>query len=265
MNSYYWIIIIIFFGTIVSYYSYYIYRSFVLIHKIEDKYKSKFIFIRDTNKTVIDKILMYIYKNYVISINDNNSLRKILLMNNNKNIIMLIESVGGYISSSDSMLNLLNRHKPIKHAYIPIYALSAATLLALSCDKIYMDKCAVFGPTDPQIMVFNEMIGFKTVLQIIENKSINKISDKLLIAYYECKKLYDDNVKQIKQCINKHKKKNISDNDVEEIVKTFTLGNLPHCNEIVLNDLTKVLNINNTIPAHILTIYSLLKYIFKII
>lgn len=265
MNSYYWIIIIIFFCMIASYYSYYIYRSFVLIHKIENKYKSKFIFIRDTNKTFIDKILMYIYNNYVISINDNNSLRKILSTNNNKNIIMLIESVGGYISSSDSMLNLLNHHKPIKHAYIPVYAMSAATLLALSCDKIYMDKCAVFGPTDPQIMVFNDMVSFRSVLQIIENKSINKISDKLLMAYYEYKKMYDDNVKQIKQCINKHKKKNISDDDVEEIVKTFTLGNLPHHTEIVLNDLTKVLNINNTIPAHILTIHSLLKYIFKII
>ena len=271
MNTYSWLTtyftltIIIFFVIIVGYYSYYIYTSFELIQNMENKHKSKFIYVRDTNIKFMDKILMYIYYDYIISINDNCSLRRILQSNSDKNIIMLIHSTGGYVSSSDSMLNLLNIHKPTKYAYIPSYAMSAATLLALSCDKIYMNKYAVIGPTDPQISVFNEMISFRTISKIIQIKSIDTIKDKLLIAYHENKRLYDDNIEIIKKYINKHKKKNVSQDNIDDIIKMFSFGDCPHHTEISFNTLNKVININNTIPEHIQAIHALLNYIFQII
>lgn len=262
---YFLLTLLMFLTIIISYYSYYIYKSFILIKNIEDKHKSKLIYIKDYSTNFIDKILMYIYKNYIISINDNYSLRRILQTNSDKNIIILIRSMGGYISSSDSMLNLLDIHKPTKHAYVPSYAMSAATLLALSCDKIYMNKYAAIGPTDPQISVFDEMISFRTVSKIVETKSADTIKDKLLIAYYENKILYDDNIKIVKKCVNKHKKNNVNEDNINEVVNMFSLGDLPHHSEISFNTLNKFININNTIPEHILKVYALLNYIFQII
>jgi ClpP class serine protease len=251
--------------SIVSYYAYYIYKSFRLIKNIESKYKSKVIYIRDTKESFIDQTLMYIYKNYIISINDNYSLRNILQKNYEKNITIILCSRGGYISSSDSMLNLLSIHKPTKSVFIPSYAKSAATLLALSCDEIYMNKYATMGPTDPQISVFDSWTSFSTIDSIVQAKSTDKINDELLIAYYENKKLYDDNVSVIKKYINKHKKKNINIGDVSEIVKMFSFGDIAHHSELSFDRLNKVININCDIPKNILELYSLLNYIFQII
>lgn len=262
---YFLLILIIFLTIIISYYSYYIYKSLVLIKNIEDMHKSKLIYIKDYSTKFIDKILMYIYNNYIISINDNYSLRRILQKNSNKNIIIIIRSTGGYIYSSDSMLNLLDIHKYTKHAYIPSYAMSAATLLALSCDKIYMNKYAAIGPTDPQISVYNEMISFRTVSKIIQTKSADAIKDKLLIAYHENKILYDDNIKMVKKFLNKHKKKNLNEDNINEIINMFSLGDLPHHSEISFNTLNKFININNSIPENILKVYTSLNYIFQII
>jgi len=256
---------ITFFVIVVSYYGYFIFKSLKLIKNTEKKYNSKIIFIRDANTKFIDKILMDICKSYIISINDNYSLRRILQKNSDKKIMILLRSTGGYISSSDSMLNLLNVHKPTKYVYVPSYAMSAATLLALSCDKIYMNKYAAIGPTDPQISVFDEMVSFRTISKIIQSKPIDKIKDKMLIAYHENKILYDDNIEVIKKCIHKHKKQNADKQDIEDIVKLFSFGDVSHHSELSINTLIKVININNTIPEHIQEIYTLLNYVFHII
>ena len=252
---------IIFIGT---YYGFFIYKSFVLIKSIETNTKSKIIYITDIKTRFIDKILMYIYNNYIISINDNNSLRLILQANSNNKIILIIRSYGGYISSSDSMLNLLKCHKPTKTVYVPSYAMSAATLLTLSCDIIHMNKYAAIGPTEPQISVLDEMVSFSTLKKLIAEKPIKKIKDQILLSYYENKILYDDNIKFIANYINKHKKNNVSEDEINKLLTMFSFGEIPHHSEISYNALNKVININNIIPEYILTIYKLLNYILNI-
>jgi membrane-bound ClpP family serine protease len=248
----------------IGYYGYYIYKSFALIKSIESSTRTKLIYITDVKTRFIEKILMYIYNNIIISINDNNSLRRILQANSNTKITILIRSTGGYISSSDSMLNLLDNHKPKKIACVPSYAMSAATLLTLACDTIHMNKYAAIGPTDPQISVMDEMVSFRAIVKLIEEKPIEKIKDKVLISYYENKVLYDDNINYITKYIKKHKKKYISETDVNEIIKKFSYGDIPHHSEISFSSLDKVININNTITEDLLSIYTLLNFIFNI-
>jgi ClpP class serine protease len=261
---YFLLIIMIYITLISTYYGYFIYKSFIQITNIENNTKSKLIYITDVKIKIVDKILMSIYKNIIISINDNNSLRKILQANSNKKIIIIIRSTGGYVSSSDSMLNLLDCHKPIKTVYVPSYAMSAATLLTLACDIIHINKYAAIGPTDPQISLFDEMVSFRSVIKLIEEKPITKIKDKVLISYYDNKVLYDDNIKFIKKYILKHRKNNISENNVDELVKKFSFGEIPHHSEITFSSLNKVININDTISKDITEIYNLFNYIFNI-
>jgi membrane-bound ClpP family serine protease len=251
--------------SLATYYGFFIYKSFELIKSAEYNTESKIIYIKDINTRLIDRILLSIYSDNIISINDNNSLRRILQNNENKKIILLIQSTGGYISSSDSMLNLLDVHKQTKIAYVPTYAMSAATLLTLACDNIHINKYAVIGPTEPQISVFNEMISFYTLCKLIENKPITKIGDEILISYYENKVLYDENINYINKYINKHKKENVSKEELDELIKKFSCGNIPHHSQISYESLNKLININNKIPEDILIIYKILNYILNII
>ena len=162
------------------------------------------------------------------------------------------------------MLNLLKCHKPTKTVYVPSYAMSAATLLTLSCDIIHMNKYAAIGPTEPQISVLDEMVSFSTLKKLIAEKPIKKIKDQILLSYYENKILYDDNIKFIANYINKHKKNNVSEDEINKLLTMFSFGEIPHHSEISYNALNKVININNIIPEYILTIYKLLNYILNI-
>jgi len=256
--------LVIFITIIIMHYGIHIHKSFILIKTLENKYNSKLIYVKDTEYKSINKILMLIYNKTIISINDNNSLRKILQENPNKKIILLIKSIGGYISSSDSMLNLLETHNSLKTAYVPSYAMSAATLLTLICDKIYINKYAAIGPTDPQINVLNEDISFRTLQKLIENKSIDKINDTVLFNYYENKKLYDENILYIKKYISKHKKRNVKIEDEEKIINSFSSGDKPHHTEFTPKFLNKVINVNYDIPKDILEIYEVFNFIFSI-
>ena len=246
------------------YYVYYIYKSFASIKAIENKHKSKLIYIKDVNTRYIDKLLILLYKDTIISINDNNKLRQILQNNHNKKLSIIIRSVGGYVSSSDSMLNLLDCHKPNKTIYVPSYAMSAATLLVMSCNNIHMNEYSAIGPTDPQISVFNDMVSFRAICKLINNKPIEKIKDKVLVNYYENKILYDDNINLVKKYLIKHKRKNVSQSDMDELINKFALGDIPHHSEITPQVLNKVININYGIPEDILEIYRQLNNIFEI-
>jgi hypothetical protein len=257
--------IISFIIIISSYYTLHIYKTFTLIKIIENEQKTKLIYIKDINTRVIDKLLMLVFNNIIVSINDNNKLRQLLQNNSDKKISIIIKSTGGYVSSSDSMLNLLDNHKANKNIYVPSYAMSAATLLVFACNNIYMNNYAVVGPTDPQLSLFNDMVSFKAVYKLIENKSIDKIKDKILINYYENKILYDDNIKIITKYINKHKKKNATQHDIDELIKMFSYGDIAHHTEINSRVLNKVFNINYVVPDDIMQIYNQMNYVFEII
>jgi hypothetical protein len=252
---------IIIFG--ILYDIYYIIKCNYTIKEIEKNHKSKIVFIKDIDNKIIDRLFILFFPNTVISINDNNRLRTILHNNPNNRIIFLIKTIGGYISSSDSMLNLINNHKPLTSCYIPEYAMSAGTLFALACKKIYMNKYAVIGPTDPQISVCKEYISFNTLSKLIENKPISFIKDKILLNYYETKILYDENIMLVKKYIHQHIKDNqnrkiIAENEIERLIATLSYGNIPHHTEININDIQHIINVNNNIPTDIMKVYNLL-------
>lgn len=255
--------VIMFVIIMILYYIYHIYHLYLLINTIETVNNTKIIYIRDTNPKNIDRILMAFLNNTVISINDNHNFRRILQKNSNKKLMIIIKSTGGYISSSDSMLNLLDCHKSNKTVYIPTYAMSAASLFTLACNNIHMNRYSVIGPTDPQISVFDEMISFRAVDKLIENKPIEHIKDKVLIQYYENKILYDDNIKLITKYVNKHKKRSATQNDINSLITKLSLGDIPHHTEINPDVLNKVLNINFSIPEDIIKIDNQVNYIFE--
>lgn len=235
---------------ILIYYIYYIFKTISLIKKLEKQYNSVCIYVGDIKHNLINKIVMLVLEN-VISINDNNKFRSILQKHKNKNVMILLQSTGGYISSSDSMLNLLDNHKYKKTVYVPSYAMSAATLLCLSCDEIYMNSYAVLGATDPQISLYNDMISYWSLLKLFENKDIKDISDETVITYYENKKLYYDNINITRKYIEKHKKQNVNDADIESLIDKLTIGYIPHHIEICCESLTENLNIKDYIPNEI--------------
>jgi len=63
----------------------------------------------------------------------------------------VIHSGGGNIHSAYQIVELLRLHADRIHACVPLYAKSAATLLCLGAESIFLDELAQLGPLDTQI------------------------------------------------------------------------------------------------------------------
>src|SRR5207237_1424898 len=68
-------------------------------------------------------------------------------------------------------------HKVKVTVFVPHYAMSGGTLIALSADEIVMSKHAVLGPIDPQLGQFPAA----SLVKVVEQKPIAEIDDETLI------------------------------------------------------------------------------------
>lgn len=113
-----------------------------------------------------------------IDIDDSESiLRAIHLTPPELPIDLILHTPGGLVLAVEQIAHALIRHKGRVTVFIPHYAMSGGTLLALAADEIVMDPNAVLGPTDPQLGEYPAA----SVLSVLEAKTINEIDDRTLI------------------------------------------------------------------------------------
>jgi ClpP class serine protease len=65
-------------------------------------------------------------------------------------IDFVIHTPGGLVLAA--MQRALEAHRAKVTVYVPVYAMSGGTLLALAADKIVLGEFSVLGPIDPQIV-----------------------------------------------------------------------------------------------------------------
>jgi ClpP class serine protease len=78
-------------------------------------------------------------------------LRAIRATPNDQPIDMILHTPGGLVLAAEQIARALLEHKGKITVFVPHYAMSGGTLIALAADEIVMDSNAVLGPVDPQI------------------------------------------------------------------------------------------------------------------
>ena len=63
----------------------------------------------------------------------------------------ILHTPGGLVLASEQIAQALLRRTGRVTVFVPHYAMSGGTLIALAADEIVMDPNAVLGPVDPQI------------------------------------------------------------------------------------------------------------------
>ena len=71
----------------------------------------------------------------------------------------------------------IRRRKGKVTAFVPHYAMSGGTLIALAADEIVMSEDAVIGPVDPQL----GQQPAASILKAVEQKPIGRVDDSTLI------------------------------------------------------------------------------------
>ncbi len=110
-------------------------------------------------------------------------LRAIRLTPDELPIDLVLHTPGGLVLASDQIAHALKRHRGKVTIFVPHYAMSGGTLLALAADEIVMDRDAVLGPVDPQLGGLPR--GFwpaASILKALETPNPNRSDETLILG-----------------------------------------------------------------------------------
>jgi ClpP class serine protease len=109
-----------------------------------------------------------------INIDDSEDiLRAIRLTDQRTPLDVILHTPGGLVLAAAQIAKAIKRHPAKTTVYVPHYAMSGGTLIALAANQIVMDRNAVLGPIDPQLGDF----AAASVLKVVERKPIDKVDD----------------------------------------------------------------------------------------
>jgi hypothetical protein len=96
------------------------------------------------------------------------------------NLDLVLHTPGGSAEALESMVRYLRTKFDHIRAFVPIAAMSAGTMWALSCDQIVMGKHSQLGPIDPQFgLAFGEQIRMTPAQAVL---------DQFKLAQDECQR-----------------------------------------------------------------------------
>lgn len=135
-------------------------------------------------------------------------------------IDMIIHTPGGLVLAADQIAHALHRHKGKVTLFVPHYAMSGGTLLALAADEIVMDENAVLGPVDPQI----GQSPASSIVSVLERKEFKDIDDQTLISADIARKA----LTQMKRTVRKLLAARIGEDQAEALADKLTSGTWTH-------------------------------------
>jgi ClpP class serine protease len=90
---------------------------------------------------------------------------------------LVLHTPGGLVLAAEQIAGALAAHPARVTVYIPHYAMSGGTMIALAADQIVMAASAVLGPVDPQVGEY----PVASILTAVAKKDPNEVDDKTLI------------------------------------------------------------------------------------
>lgn len=116
--------------------------------------------------------------NRYISIEDAEEvLRAIRLTDPSRPIDLIVHTPGGLVLAAGQIAWALADHPAKVTVFVPHYAMSGGTLLALAADEVVMDRNAVLGPVDPQL----GHQAAASIVAAVRRKDPNHVADETLI------------------------------------------------------------------------------------
>jgi ClpP class serine protease len=92
-------------------------------------------------------------------------------------IDLVIHTPGGLVLAAMQIARAVEAHKAKVTVYVPVYAMSGGTLIALAADEIVLGEFSVLGPIDPQIAG----LPAASIVKARDSKSIEGVFDLTLV------------------------------------------------------------------------------------
>jgi ClpP class serine protease len=135
-------------------------------------------------------------------------------------IDFIVHTPGGLVLATEQIAFALLRHPAPVTVFVPHYAMSGGTLLALAADAIVMDHNAVLGPVDPQVGKYPAA----SIITAVSEKDFNEVDDDTLILADISRKAITQMTETVTAILNERLPKA----DAERLARTLTEGRWTH-------------------------------------
>jgi ClpP class serine protease len=153
-----------------------------LITQIERERKSRVILLVHRQETM--SFLGFPVFRY-IDINDSEEvIRAIHLTDPEIPLDLVLHTPGGLVLAATQIARAIFKHSGKVTVFVPHYAMSGGTLIALVADEIVMCEHAVLGPVDPQLGEYPAA----SIVKAAHQKPIAEVDDKTLILADQAEK-----------------------------------------------------------------------------
>ncbi len=152
-------------------------------------------------------------------------------------IDLVLHTPGGLVLATEQIARALIRHPAKVTVFVPHYAMSGGTMLALAADEIMMDANAVLGPVDPQLGNYPAA----SVIKVVEDKPIAEVDDQTLIMADLARKAMAQ-VQRFVRTLLKDTVPNqkVKPENIESIVEALTTGRVTHDYPITVEEATEM-------------------------
>ena len=146
-----------------------------LLDRFQSERKSRVIAMIHRQETV--SVLGVPVSNFINIEDSEEILRAIRATPEDQPIDLILHTPGGLVLAAEQIAKALVDHKGKVTVFVPHYAMSGGTLIALAADEIVMDSNAVLGPVDPQI---GDMPA-ASIVKILDFKKPSQVGDEMLV------------------------------------------------------------------------------------
>jgi len=219
-----------------------------LIAQIENQRRSRVILLVHRQETM--SLLGFPLMRY-IDINDSEDLMRACEMTDPElPLDIVLHTPGGLVLASLQIARAIRSHKGKVTVFVPHYAMSGGTLIALAADEIVMSPHAVLGPVDPQLGEFPAA----SLLKVVSKKPIAEIDDRTLILTDVAEKAINQLRRSVKEILTRSQ----TPEKAEELASLLATGTWTHDYPITYEEARRFgLKVSSDIPPNVLQLMSL--------
>jgi ClpP class serine protease len=184
------------------------------IAQLESERKSRVILLVHRQETM--RLLGFPVARY-IDINDSEDvLRAIQMTDDDVPLDLVLHTPGGLVLAALQIAKAVREHKAKVTVFVPHYAMSGGTLIALAADEIVMCKHSVLGPIDPQL----GQSPAASLIKVIEEKPVGRIDDQTLVLADVGRKA----IAQVKQAASELLERRLPAEQARALAEKLTAG-----------------------------------------
>ncbi len=177
-------------------------------------------------------------------------LRAIQMTDKDVPLDLVLHTPGGLVLAALQIARAIRAHPAKCTVFVPHYAMSGGTLIALAADEIVMCEHSVLGPVDPQL----GQMPAASIVRVAEQKPLQEVEDQTLIMADIGRKA----IRQVQEAVEELLQGKMPEDRAREVAALLSQGTWTHDYPITAKQARELgLPVSTAMPDSVLELMNL--------